>query len=506
MTSPSPTQANVVEVYQPPGALIQNLPGRTELVEIATPGPTGPAGPEGPPGPPGPPAPSYEMHFPIPALEWRLIHTLNAFPQVQVVDLAGEVVGATVQIPDKETVIVTFAVPMAGTARLKAEGARTMKHASVQDFLSIPVRNFRPETNAAAPSSPSPGQFWTDTSSTPAKLRWFDGSNWVAAAGTSIPAGYVTNSHIAANAAIELSKLATDPLARANHTGTQLAATISDFNTAVRTNRLDQLAVPTADLDFNGVKGVNLANPTAGTDAATKAYVDNSRAGISVKDPVRVVAQANVNLASPGANIDGVALSTGDRFLAPNQTDASENGIYEYNGAGSPASRPADSDTDGDTFDGSMVAVAEGSNAGHQYIQVATPGGDPGDWDQDWVIFTMGGQTYLAGNGLPMTGTTIGIAAPVSVANGGTGASDAGAARANLGAVTRWAGDLPALSAGVPYTFTHNLNTTDIGVWFRTKSDDRLIGLDWAPASANTATVFSDIAFGSAAIRAVAIG
>ncbi len=116
----TPTQANVIEVFQPPGALVQNLPGRTELVEIATPGPTGPAGPEGPQGPPGPPAPSYEMHFPIPALEWRLIHTLDAFPSVQVVDLAGEIVGATVQIPDKETVIVTFAVPMAGTARLKA--------------------------------------------------------------------------------------------------------------------------------------------------------------------------------------------------------------------------------------------------------------------------------------------------------------------------------------------------------------------------------------------------
>lgn len=42
----------------------------------------------------------------------------------------------------------------------------------------------------------------------------------------------ITNSDIAAGAAIALSKLSTDPLARANHTGTQAAATISDFNTA----------------------------------------------------------------------------------------------------------------------------------------------------------------------------------------------------------------------------------------------------------------------------------
>ncbi len=44
--------------------------------------------------------------------------------------------------------------------------------------------------------------------------------------------GTIVNGDINASAAIALSKLATDPLARANHTGTQLAATISDFNSA----------------------------------------------------------------------------------------------------------------------------------------------------------------------------------------------------------------------------------------------------------------------------------
>jgi len=43
----------------------------------------------------------------------------------------------------------------------------------------------------------------------------------------------LTNTEIDAAAAIDLSKLATDPLDRANHTGTQLAATISDFSTEV---------------------------------------------------------------------------------------------------------------------------------------------------------------------------------------------------------------------------------------------------------------------------------
>src|ERR1051325_5196563 len=192
-----------------------------------------------------------------------------------------------------------------------------MRFASATDFMKIPARNFRPEAVSSPPSDPVAGQLWTDASVTPAKVRWFDGTQWVASDGTSIPAGFITNTHINPAAGIALSKLATDPLARANQTGTQTSATISDFNTAVRTNRLDQMAAPTVNLDFNGVRGVNAANPVAGTDLANKQYVDNARAGISVKDPVRVVAQGNVNLAAPGATIDGTTLAVDERFLAP---------------------------------------------------------------------------------------------------------------------------------------------------------------------------------------------
>ncbi len=202
-----------------------------------------------------------------------------------------------------------------------------MKYGSAQDFLQIPVLHFRPEVSATAPTSPQPGQQWTDTSVTPAKLRWWDGTQWVAADGTSIPSGYITNAMISGTAAIALSKLATDPLARANHTGTQLAATISDFNTAVRTNRLDQLAAPTATLDVNGQRISNLGNPVGNADAVNKAYVDNARAGISVKDPVRVAATGNVTLTAPGAAINGITMAAGDRFLAPLQNTGTENGI-----------------------------------------------------------------------------------------------------------------------------------------------------------------------------------
>lgn len=63
-------------------------------------------------------------------------------------------------------------------------------------------------------------------------LTYNDGTPSITA---EVTAGSLTNSHINASAAIALSKLAVDPLARANHTGTQTASTISDFDTQVAT-------------------------------------------------------------------------------------------------------------------------------------------------------------------------------------------------------------------------------------------------------------------------------
>ena len=94
--------------------------------------------------------------------------------------------------------------------------------------------------------------------------------------GTAITAadtGTVTNAMLAGS--IANGKLATDPLARANHTGTQLAATVSDFDTQVRTNRLDQMAAPTGSVSANSQKITNLATATTSTDAINKDYVDS---------------------------------------------------------------------------------------------------------------------------------------------------------------------------------------------------------------------------------------
>lgn len=56
---------------------------------------------------------------------------------------------------------------------------------------------------------------------------------------------------------------------------TLTAAKISDFDSQVRSNRLDQMAAPTASVAFGNQRLTGLATPTDGDNAATKAYVDS---------------------------------------------------------------------------------------------------------------------------------------------------------------------------------------------------------------------------------------
>ena len=61
---------------------------------------------------------------------------------------------------------------------------------------------------------------------------------------------------------------------------TLTAAKISDFDTQVRTSRLDQMAAPTASVSLNSQKLTNLSDPSASSDAANKGYVDSAISGL----------------------------------------------------------------------------------------------------------------------------------------------------------------------------------------------------------------------------------
>ncbi|MGW3421282.1 hypothetical protein [Streptomyces phaeochromogenes] len=94
----------------------------------------------------------------------------------------------------------------------------------------------------------------------------------------------IVNGDISASAGIALSKLETNPLARANHTGTQAASTISDLATVVQAYRLDQFANPNADVSLASHKLTSVTDPTSAQDAATKAFVDSAEYSVRPTD------------------------------------------------------------------------------------------------------------------------------------------------------------------------------------------------------------------------------
>jgi hypothetical protein len=152
---------------------------------------------------------------------------------------------------------------------------------------------------------------------------------------------------------------------RANHTGSQLAATISDFNTAVRLNRPEQLATPTGALSMGSQRITTMADPTSAQDAATRAYVDAAVAalsgGLAFKGAVRAATASNVNVASAPSTIDGVTPTAGDVFLLTGQTTGAQNGPYTWASAGAAMTRPVNWDTTTEAVPGSLWVVQQGT-------------------------------------------------------------------------------------------------------------------------------------------------
>lgn len=180
----------------------------------------------------------------------------------------------------------------------------------------------------------------------------------------------------------------------------------------VRDLSLSDFLGPTGDISWNSFKITNLADPINAQDAATKNYVDIAVQGLDTKESVRMKTTANITISSPGntpANFDGVTPVIGDRILVTNQTTASENGIYIYNGTTSPLTRALDANTSAKVTAGQYTFIEEGSTAG----------------DTGWLLITNNpitlgttGLTYTQfngvgsinpGDGLYYTGNTLNI-------------------------------------------------------------------------------------------------
>ena len=360
-----------------------------------------------------------------------------------------------------------------------------MKFLNNLDLSKNELQNARLQNLASAPGSPVVGQTYYDTTDNTAKV--WNGTAWVP-----------TDAAKVANGAIALAKLATDPLARANHTGTQTAATISDFDTQVRTSRLDQMAAPTADVALNSRKITGLADPVAGTDAANKNYVDNAVAGISWKNEVRVATTANGTLASAFANgstVDGITLVTGDRILLKDQTTQTENGLYTVNVSGAPT-RATDADSASEIY-GAAVFVTNGTtNGGKRFVCNTAAPITLGSSNLTFVQFD-GGAAYTAGNGLTLAANDFNVGAGTGITVGADSVSIDTAVVVRKYSASIGDGSTTAI------VVTHNLNTKDIHVQLRQNADDVQVIADVTATSVNTCTITFSVAPASNAIRVV---
>ena len=228
------------------------------------------------------------------------------------------------------------------------------------------------------------------------------------------------------------------------------------------------------------------ASPTADADVANKAYVDSVAQGLDIKASCLYTTTADITLSGLATQAGGdwpSTLTAGDRILVKNQTNQAQNGIYAA--AASGWTRTADMNNWAEV-PGAFTFIEDGATlSATGWVTTAGSTGTIGVTNMPWTQFS-GAGTYTAGNGLQLISnafsvklngttldasssglristtyagqtsiTTLGTiatgewaATDVAVLHGGTGASDAAGARANLSAAILGANnDITSMSA-----------------------------------------------------------
>lgn len=213
------------------------------------------------------------------------------------------------------------------------------------------------------------------------------------------------------------------------------------------------------DLDFNSTSKItNLPNGVNPGDAATVAQLNSAIEGLAWKDSARVATTANLNLAAPGASIDGISLAGGDRVLVKDQTLPAQNGIYVWNGPSVAMTRGLDAST-ATNLEQAIISVEEGTAPGSSYRQTSVNF----TLDTDAVVWTTFSSSAAAASE-----TITGIAELATQAETDTGTDDqrivtplklASWVNRKL-KFSQLIGDGSATS----YTVTHNLNSYDVHV------------------------------------------
>ena len=234
---------------------------------------------------------------------------------------------------------------------------------------------------------------------------------------------------------------------------------ISDFDTGVRANRLDQMAAPTGSGSLNSQTITNLSDPVNTQDAATKGFVEATSQGLDVKDSCVAATTTNITISTAlnnGDTLDGVTLSTNDRVLVKNQNTASENGIYKV---GASPARVDDLAAGADAA-GFFTFVEQGTvNADNGFVCTSNKGSAVVGTNNLTIAQFSGAGQIIVGDGMDKSGNTISvdlksngglviesteialkldassITGTLAVSDGGTGSTSSSAARTALGLV-----------------------------------------------------------------------
>ena len=161
-------------------------------------------------------------------------------------------------------------------------------------------------------------------------------------------------------------------------------------------------------LDLNGQRIQNMGNGSSATDAVTLGQIQNLLSGLSWHGSVRVASTGNVSLSAPGAAIDSVNMVAGNRTLLKNQTTASENGVYIWNGASAAMTRANDGQQ-GALNAGAAFYVEEGAtNADTSWTLTTDNPITVGTTSLTFAKFGGGSNNYTAGSGIDATALSSG--------------------------------------------------------------------------------------------------
>ena len=385
------------------------------------------------------------------------------------------------------------------------------------DFTKNQTLNRVVQNLASAPGSPATGQEFWDTANT--TLKFWNGAAWKS------------------------------PFARADHTGTQLSATISDLAATVQAYRLDQFAVPTSSVNFNNQKITGLANGVSANDAVTFSQASAMIQGMTPKGYAYAATTAALTTtysngtAGAGATltsttnivlvVDGATVPVNEPVLVQNQANPFENGLYLLTQAGVAGTTPfiltrATNMDVSAKFEGAMIVVdiTSTTQGGALYLcnQVAPTVGTTNitftrintasSYSADGVTMTLTGSTfsikttYVGQTSITTLGTiTSGVwtGTSVAVANGGTGASTPAGARANLGATTKFATNIGNASA-TSFVVNHALGTADVQVKIYDNTSKNEVFMTQVYTDANNVTLSCSVAPATNGLRVIVIG